>query len=100
MELTELDTDSMLGNSSGSIGSMALGNGSGGVKVMGGQSEGISNAPTFELSKDVPSFKEEKSPPKFTAISDKKPSFKPVEEKTPKFTAVNNKKPKFKIANE
>ena len=100
MELTELDTDSMLGNSSGSIGSMALGSGSGGVKVMGGQNAGISNAPTFELSDDVPSVQEKKSPPKFTAISDKKPSFKPVEEKPPKFTAVNNKKPKFKITNE
>lgn len=88
MELTELDTDSMLGTSS-SIGSMALGSGSGGVKVMGGQSTGISgSAPTFELSKDVPSFKEEKKPPQFT----------PVKDKPPKFTAVSNKKPKFKVA--
>jgi hypothetical protein len=87
MELTELDTDSMLGTSS-SIGSMSLGSGSGGVKVMGGQNTGISSAPTFEVSKDVPSFKEEKKPPKFT----------PVKDKTPKFTAVSNKKPKFKVA--
>ncbi len=42
---------------------MSLGNGSGGVKVMGEQSAGISSAPTFELSKDVPSFKEEKALP-------------------------------------
>jgi len=59
---------------------MALGKGSGGVKVMGGQDEGISNAPTFELSKDVPSFKEEKSPPKFTAVNNKKPKFKIAKE--------------------
>ncbi|MDC0526481.1 hypothetical protein OAO35_00825 [Euryarchaeota archaeon] len=89
MELTELDTDSMLGTSS-NIGSMALGSGSGGVKVMGGESTGISTAPTFELSKEVPSFKEEKKPPKFTAVKDK----------PPKFNAVSNKKPKFKIAKE
>jgi hypothetical protein len=89
MELAELDTDSMLGTSS-SIGSMALGSGSGGVKVMGGESTGISTAPTFELSKEVPSFKEEKKPPKFTAVKDK----------PPKFNAVSNKKPKFKIAKE
>ena len=98
MELTKLDTDSMLGNSSESIGSMSLGNGSGGVKVMGEQSAGISSAPTFELSKDVPSFKEEKSPPKFTPVSEKKPSFKPVKKEAPKFTPVANKKPKFKVA--
>jgi hypothetical protein len=89
MELAELDTDSMLGTSS-SIGSMALGSGSGGVKVMGGESTGISTAPTFELSKEVPSFKEEKKPPKFNAVKDK----------PPKFNAVSNKKPKFKIAKE
>ena len=76
MELTELDTDSMLGESSGSIGSMALGSGSGGIKVMGEQSVRISSAPTFEISKDVPSFKEEKKPPKFTPVSKNKPKFK------------------------
>jgi hypothetical protein len=80
MELTELDTDSMLGKSSGSIGSMALGSGSGGVKVMGAQNTGISSAPTFEISKEVPSFKKEKSPPKFTAVSNKKPKFKIAKE--------------------
>tara|TARA_B110000438_G_scaffold235895_1_gene232813 strand:+ start:2810 stop:4363 length:1554 start_codon:yes stop_codon:yes gene_type:complete len=80
MELTELDTDSMLGKSSGSIGSMALGSGSGGVKVMGGQNTGITSAPTFEISKEVPSFKEEKTPPKFTAVSNKKPKFKIAKE--------------------
>ena len=88
MELAELDTDSMLGTSSSSIGSMALGSSSGGVKVMGGQNAGIRSAPTFELSKEVPSFKDEKKPPQFTPVSDKKT----------KFTAVSNKKPKFKIA--
>ncbi len=80
MELTELDTDSMLGKSSGSIGSMALGSGSGGVKVMGGQNTEISSTPTFEISKEVPSFKEEKTPPKFTAVSNKKPKFKIAKE--------------------
>ena len=97
MELTELDTDSMLGTSS-SIGSMALGSGSGGVKVMGGQSTGISSAPTFEVSKDVPSFKEEKKPPQFTPVKDKPPQFTPVKDKPPQFTPVSNKKPKFKVA--
>jgi hypothetical protein len=59
---------------------MALGSGSGGVKVMGAQNTGISSAPTFEISKEVPSFKKEKSPPKFTAVSNKKPKFKIAKE--------------------
>ena len=80
----------MLGTGSSSIGSMSLGSGTGGVKVMGSESSGISSAPTFEMSTDVPSFKEEKKPPKFTAVKDK----------PPKFNAVSNKKPKFKIAKE
>jgi hypothetical protein len=65
---------------------------------MGEQSAGISSAPTFEVSKDIPSFKEEKSPPKFTPVSGKKPSFKPAQKEAPKFTPVANKKPKFKVA--
>ena len=38
----------MLGTSSSSIGSLSLGSGSGGVKVMGSETSGISSAPTFE----------------------------------------------------
>ena len=78
MELSELDTDSMLGTGSSSIGSMSLGSGTGGVKVMGGESSGISSAPTFEMSTDVPSFKEEKKTPKFKAVDKKKPQFKAI----------------------
>ena len=48
MELTELDTDSMLGNTSGSVASMAIGSGTGGVKVMGGSESSLGSAPTFK----------------------------------------------------
>ncbi len=88
MELSELDTDSMLGTGSSSIGSMSLGSGTGGVKVMGGENSGISSAPTFEMSTDVPSFKEEKKTPKFKAVEDKSPKFKAVEKKKPQFKAI------------
>jgi len=88
MELSELDTDSMLGTGSSSIGSMSLGSGTGGVKVMGSENSGISSAPTFEMSTDVPSFEEEKKPPKFKAVDDKTPKFKPVEKKKPQFKAI------------
>ena len=88
MELSELDTDSMLGTGSNSIGSMSLGSGTGGVKVMGGESSGISSAPTFEMSTDVPSFKEEKKTPKFKAVEDKPPKFKAVDKKKPQFKAI------------
>jgi hypothetical protein len=88
MELSELDTDSMLGTGSNSIGSMSLGSGTGGVKVMGGESSGISSAPTFEMSTDVPSFKEEKKTPKFKAVDDKPPKFKAVDKKKPQFKAI------------
>jgi len=88
MELSELDTDSMLGTGSSSISSMSLGSGSGGVKVMGGESSGISSAPTFEMSTDVPSFEEKKETPKFKPVEDKPPKFKPVEKKKPTFKAV------------
>ena len=81
MELSELDTDSMLGTSSSSIGSLSLGSGSGGVKVMGGESSGISSAPTFEMSKDIPSFEEEKKPVQFKAVDKEVPKFKPAGEK-------------------
>ena len=98
MELSELDTDSMLGTGSNSIGSLSLGSGgSGGVKVMGGETTGISNAPTFEVSKEVPSFDEEKEPVKFKAISDKPAKFKAVDEKPPKFKPTEKKKPEFKV---
>jgi len=88
MELSELDTDSMLGTSSSSIGSLSLGSGSGGVKVMGGEASGISSAPTFEMSKDIPSFEEEKKPVQFKAVDKEVPKFKPAGEKKAKFKAV------------
>ena len=88
MELSELDTDSMLGNEGGSIGSLSLGSGSGGVKMMGGDEKIASSSTTFEMSETVPSFKEEK------------PKFKPAEKKeTPKFKPAEKKEtPKFKVA--
>ena len=88
MELSELDTDSMLGTGSSSISSMSLGSESGGVKVMGGESSGISSAPTFEMSTEVPSFEEEKETPKFKAVDDKPPKFKAVDKKKPQFKAI------------
>ena len=88
MELSELDTDSMLGTSSSSIGSLSLGSGSGGVKVMGGKASGISSAPTFEMSKDIPSFEEEKKPVQFKAVDKEVPKFKPAGEKKAKFKPV------------
>ena len=78
----------MLGTSSGSIGSLSLGTGSGGVKVMGGETSGISSAPTFEMSKDIPSFEEKKKPAQFKAVGDKPKKFKPVERKKPGFKVV------------
>ena len=98
MELDELDTDSMLGTGSSSIGSLSLGSGSGGVKVMGGETGGISSAPTFEVSKDIPSFEEEKKPVQFKTVEDSPPKFKPTEKKKPQFKAAEDKPPKFKPA--
>ena len=88
MELAELDTDSMLGNEGGSIGSLSLGSGSGGVKMMGGNEQVASSNTTFEMSETVPSFKKET------------PKFKPAEKKeTPKFKPAEKKEtPKFKVA--
>jgi hypothetical protein len=96
MELNELDTDSMLGTGTDSIGSLSLGSGSGGVKVMGGETAGISNAPTFEVSKDIPSYEENK-PVQFKAVSDKPAQFKAIDDKPPKFKPVKEKKPEFKV---
>ena len=78
MELDELDTDTMLGTDSKSIGSLSIGTGSGGVKMMGGANEVVSSTTTFEVSKEVPSFPTEakSAPPKFTAVEKKKPEFK------------------------
>ena len=78
MELDKLDTDTMLGKESGSIGSLSIGTGSGGVKMMGGENEVASSSTTFEVSKEVPSFPVETKdkPPKFTAVEKKKPEFK------------------------
>ena len=109
MELGELDTDSMLGTGSSSIGSLSLGSGSGGVKVMGGTTSGISNAPTFEESTSLPSFEEEKKVPQFKPKKEEKkvPQFKPKEEeketvafkpvKENKFKKVEEKEPAFKV---
>ena len=97
MELSELDTDSMLGTGSNSIGSLSIESGSGGVKVMGGETSGISSAPTFEMSKDIPSFNEEKKPAQFKAVSDKPTKFKAVDDKTPKFKPSEKKKAEFKV---
>ena len=97
MELSELDTESMLGTGSNNIGSLSIGSGSGGVKVMGGETAGISSAPTFEMSKDIPSFEEEKKPAQFKAVSDKPAQFKTVEDKPPKFKPSEKKKPEFKV---
>ena len=96
MELSELDTDSMLGTGTDSIGSLSIGSGSGGVKVMGGETTGISSAPTFEVSKDIPSY-EEKKPVQFKAVSDKPAQFKAVDEKPSKFKPTEKKKPEFKV---
>jgi len=98
MELGELDTDAMLGKGNNSIGSLSIGTGSGGVKMMGGTDEVASSATTFEMSKEVPSFPTEDAPPKFKAAKDKPPKFKAAEDKPPKFKAVDKKKPEFKIA--
>jgi hypothetical protein len=97
MELNELDADSMLGTGTNSIGSLSIGSGSGGVKVMGGETAGISSAPTFEMSKDIPSFNEEKKPAQFKAVSDKPTKFKAVDDKTPKFKPSEKKKAEFKV---
>jgi len=96
MELSELDTDSMLGTGTDSIGSLSIESGSGGVKVMGGETTGISSAPTFEVSKDIPSY-EEKKPVQFKAVSDKPAQFKAVDEKPSKFKPTEKKKPEFKV---
>ena len=96
MELSELDTDSMLGTGSNSISSLSIGSGSGGVKVMGGETAGISSAPTFEMSKDIPSFEEEKKPAQFKAVNDKPAQFKAVEDKPPKFKPSGKKNPNSK----
>ena len=97
MELGELDTDAMLGTGSSSIGSLSLGSGAGGVKVMGGASSGISSAPTFEESTSLPSFEEEKKVPQFKPKEEEKETvaFKPVKEN--KFKKVEEKEPAFKV---
>lgn len=85
MELNELDTDSMLGKTSGSVASMSIGSGTGGVKVMGGNQSSFGSAPTFKMSEEIPSIKK-----------DNVPKFKPTENKNT-FKAVDDKKvPKFK----
>ncbi len=86
MELDELDTDSMLGKSSGSVASMSISSGTGGVKVMGGSEANFGSTPTFEMTEEIPSIKK-----------DNVPKFKPTEHKNA-FKVVDDKKkvPKFK----
>ncbi len=109
MELSELDTDSMLGKTSGSVASMSIGTGTGGVKVMGGNESNFGSAPTFEMSEEmssakkdnVPKFKPAKGKNTFKVIDDKTnvPKFKPTEKKEKNtFKVVDDKKsvPKFK----
>ena len=79
----------MLGTESGSISSMNLGGGSGGVKMMGGAEKTVINdAPEFKVSQEVPSFQDET-----------KPKFKPKDEekKTPQFKPKKEKKAMFKV---
>ena len=90
MELAELDTDSMLGTESHSIGSLSLGDGSGGVKMMGGANEIVKSNATFEISGEKTDLekKADSKPPKFKAVKDKTPKFKPAEKKATKFKVV------------
>ena len=82
MELNELDTDSMLGKTSGSVASMSIGSGTGGVKVMGGSESSFGSAPTFKMTEEMPSIKK-----------DNVPKFKPTEKKdVPKFKPTEKKK--------
>ena len=82
MELNELDTDSMLGKTSGSVASMSINSGSGGVKVMGGNESNFGSAPTFKMTEEMPSIKK-----------DNVPKFKPTEKKdVPKFKPTEKKK--------
>ncbi len=82
MELNELDTDSMLGKTSGSVASMSIGSGTGGVKVMGGSESSFGSAPTFKMTEEIPSIKK-----------DNVPKFKPTEKKdVPKFKPTEKKK--------
>ena len=87
MELGELGTDSMLGEDSGSIGSLSLGSGSGGVKMMGGENTVIDSGTTFEIPQGNQSLAEEPkdNPPKFKAVKDNTPKFKPAGKKAAKF---------------
>ena len=82
MELNELDTDSMLGTSSGSVASMSIGSGTGGVKVMGGSESSFGSAPTFKMTEEIPSIKKD-NVPKFKPTGNKEnvPKFKPTEKK-------------------
>ncbi len=93
MELDKLDTDSMLGKTSGSVASMSIGTGSGGVKVMGGSESSFGSAPTFKMTDEMPSIKKD-NVPKFKPTEKKDvPKFKPTEKKdVPKFKPTEKKK--------
>ena len=92
MELGELNTDSMLGKTSGSVASMSIGSGTGGVKVMGGDQSSFGSAPTFKMTEDIPSMKKD-NVPKFKPTGSKS-TFKVVDEKkkVPKFKPTEKKK--------
>ena len=76
-----------LGEDSGSIGSLSLGSGSGGVKMMGGENAVIDSGTTFEIPQGNQSLAEEPkdNPPKFKAVKDNTPKFKPAGKKAAKF---------------
>jgi hypothetical protein len=100
MELDELDTDSMLGKSSGSVASMSIGSGTGGVKVMGGNKSSFGSAPTFNMTDEMPSIKKENVPKFKPTVNKEVPKFKPtVNKEVPKFKPTEKKEvPKFKPA--
>ncbi len=90
MELSELDTDSMLGKESDSIGSLSIGDSSGGVKMMGGADVVVRSDATFEVSEEKTAFEKEadSETPKFKAVEDKTPKLKPAGKKATKFKVV------------
>jgi len=93
MELNELDTDSMLGKTSGSVASMSIGSGTGGVKVMGGSESSFGSAPTFNMTNEMPTIKKENVPKFKPTVKKEVPKFKPTEKKEiPKFKPTEKKK--------
>ena len=50
------------------------------------------------MSKDIPSFKEEKKAVQFKTVDNNPPKFKPTDKKKAQFKATDEKPPKFKPA--